>query len=126
MDCVQNAGLVQSASCASQQAEAESAEHGLLLLVSAIKLLVEIALMALVGQFVLGLLAGAKREGNFFYRTLQIVTGPVLKGVRWIAPRMVLDRHIPLAALVLLASAWMVATIVKVDICLRVGLELCR
>ena len=102
------------------------AERDLLLFISAIKLLVEIALMALVGQFVLGLLAGAKREGNLFYRTLQIVTGPVLKGVRWMAPRIVLDRHIPLAALVLLATAWMLATIVKVDICLRVGLELCR
>jgi hypothetical protein len=102
------------------------AEHVLLLFVSAIKLVVEIALMALAGQFVLGLLAGAKRDGNIFYRTLQVVTGPVLKSVRWMAPRVVLDRHIPLAALVLLASAWMVATVVKVDLCLRVGMELCR
>jgi len=98
----------------------------LLLLVSAIKLVVEIALMALAGQFVLGLLAGAKRDGNFFYRTLQVVTNPVLKGVRWMAPRVVLDRHIPLAALVLLASAWLVATVLKVDLCLRVGIEQCR
>ena len=98
----------------------------MLLFVSAIKLVVEIALMALAGQFVLGLLAGAKREANFFYRVLQVVTGPVYKGVRWIAPRMVLDRHIPLAALVLLVSAWMVTTVVKVDLCMRVGIELCR
>ena len=42
------------------------------------------------------------------------------------APRVVLDRHMPLAAFVLLASVWMVATVVKVDICLRVGIELCR
>jgi len=97
-----------------------------LLFVSAIKLVVEIALMALAGQFVLGLLAGAKRDGNFFYRTLQVVTNPVLKGVRWMAPRVVLDRHIPLAALVLLASAWLVATVLKVDLCLRVGIEQCR
>jgi hypothetical protein len=98
----------------------------LLLFVSAIKLLAEIALMALAGQLLLGLLAGAKREGNVFYRTLQVLTGPVLKGVRILAPRVVLDRHIPLAALVLLASVWMVATVAKVDICLRVGLEVCR
>ncbi len=98
----------------------------LLLFVSAIKLVVEIALMALAGQFVLGLLAGAKRDGNFFYRMLQVVTNPVLKGVRWMAPRVVLDRHIPLAALVLLASAWLVATVLKVDLCLRVGIEQCR
>ena len=82
--------------------------------------------MALAGQFVLGLLAGAKRDRNFFYRVLQVVTGPVLKGVRWLAPRVVLDRHVPLAAFVLLASIWLVATMVKVDICLRVGIEQCR
>jgi len=98
----------------------------LLLFVSAVKLVVEIALMALAGQFVLGLLAGAKRDRNFFYRVLQVVTGPVLKGVRWLAPRVVLDRHVPLAAFVLLTSIWLVATTVKVDICLRVGVEQCR
>ena len=54
----------------------------LLLTVSAIKLVAEIALMALAGQFVLGLLAGAKRDSNFFYRVLQVITSPVLKGVR--------------------------------------------
>ena len=123
---MQNAGVVQRAAHAWRDGSRRLAEQGLLLFVSAIKLLAEIALMALAGQFVLGLLAGAKRDGNFFYRTLQVITGPVLKGVRWMAPRAVLDRHIPLAALVLLASTWMVATVVKVDICLRVGLELCR
>lgn len=124
---MQNAGLVQSvAKCRVSGPPPSPAEHVVLLFVSAIKLVVEIALMALAGQFVLGLLAGAKRDGNIFYRTLQVVTGPVLKSVRWMAPRVVLDRHIPLAALVLLASAWMVATVVKVDICLRVGMELCR
>lgn len=110
-----------------RRTEAELARSALLLLfVSAIKLVVEIALMALAGQFVLGLLAGAKRDRNFFYRLLQVLTNPVLKGVRTIAPRVVLDRHLPLAAFVLLASVWLVVTLVKVDLCLRVGLEQCR
>jgi hypothetical protein len=127
VECVQNAGLVQPVAGAdSTVGDRAQAEHVLLLFVSAIKLMVEIALMALAGQFLLGLLAGAKREGNVFYKTLQVVTGPVLRGVRFLAPRVVLDRHIPLAALVLLASIWMVATVAKVDICLRVGMELCR
>jgi len=98
----------------------------MLLLVSAVKLIVEIALMALAGQFVLGLLAGTKREGNFFYRLLQVLTQPVVKGVRYIAPRAVLDRHLPFAAFVLLLSIWIVATLVKVDLCLRVGIDQCR
>ena len=37
----------------------------MLLLVSIFKLVAEIALLALLGQWVLGLLAGAKREQNF-------------------------------------------------------------
>ena len=98
----------------------------MLLIVSAVKLIVEIALMALAGQFVLGLLAGARREGNFFYRVLQVVTQPVVKGVRLITPRVVLDRHLPFAAFVLLLSLWIVATVVKVEICMRVGIEQCR
>lgn len=98
----------------------------MLLFVSSIKLVVEIALMALAGQFVLGLLAGQRRDGNFFYRVLQVVTGPVVKTVRFIAPRVVLDRHLPIAAFVLLMSIWLVATMVKVDLCLKVGVEQCR
>ena len=98
----------------------------MLLLVSAIKLVVEIALMALAGQFVLGLLAGKRRDGNVFYRVLQVVTSPVLRGMRLIAPRVVLDRHLPLAAFVLLLSVWVVVTAVKVDFCLKVGVEQCR
>ncbi|HEX2542390.1 MAG TPA: hypothetical protein VHM00_15070 [Caldimonas sp.] len=98
----------------------------LLLIVSAIKLVVEIALMALAGQFLLGLLAGARRESNFFYRVLKVMTDPVVKGVRFLTPRVVLDRHVPVAAFALLASIWLVTTIVKIDICLRVGIDQCR
>jgi hypothetical protein len=98
----------------------------LLLTVSAIKLLAEIALMALAGQFLLGLLAGRRRESNFFYRLLQVLTNPVVRGMRFITPRAVLDRHVPLAAFALLASVWFAVTLVKVDVCLRIGIEQCR
>jgi hypothetical protein len=98
----------------------------LLLTVSAIKLVAEIALMALAGQFVLGLLAGRRRDSNFFYRILQVVTAPVVRGVRLITPRAVLDRHLPLASFVLLASIWIAVTLVKIDLCLRIGIEQCR
>jgi len=98
----------------------------MLLAASAVKLVAEIALLALAGQFVLGLLAGARRESNFFYRLLQVLTQPFVRGVRAITPRAVLDRHVPLAAFVLLLSLWVVATIVKVESCLRIGVESCR
>ena len=40
----------------------------MLLLVSSIKLVAEIALMALIGQWLVGLMAGQRREQNVFYR----------------------------------------------------------
>ena len=98
----------------------------MLLIVSSIKLVAEIALMALAGQFLLGLLAGVKREKNFFYRLLQVLTTPFVKGMRLITPRAVIDRHIPLAAFVLLAMVWVMATLMKINVCLEIGVEQCR
>jgi hypothetical protein len=97
-----------------------------LLLASSVKLIAEIALLALAGQWVLGLLAGSKREQNLFYRLLQVLTNPFVKTVRFITPRFVLDRHIPLAAFVLLASVWLVATMAKINLCLQIGVQACR
>jgi hypothetical protein len=98
----------------------------MLLLVSSIKLVVEIALMALVGQFLLGLLAGAKRDGNLFYGVLDVLTRPFVKLTRMITPRVVLDRHVPLATFFLLALVWLVATGMKINLCVQVGLQQCR
>lgn len=98
----------------------------MLLLVSTIKLVAEIALLAFAGQFVLGLLAGAKREANFFYRLFDILTKPFVRVMRAITPRVVLDRHVPLAAFVALLSVWFIATIAKVNVCLQIGMEHCK
>ncbi len=98
----------------------------MLLLASSVKLVAEIALLALAGQWVLGLLAGSKRDQNLFYRLLQVLTNPFVKTMRLITPRFVLDRHIPLAAFVLLASVWLVATIAKINLCLQIGVQACR
>lgn len=96
------------------------------MLVEVVKLLTEIALMALLGQGILALLAGAGRDRNLFYQVFRIVTRPVLAGVRWITPRVVLDRHVPLVAVLLLAFIWLFATITKIDLCVRIGVHLCK
>ena len=98
----------------------------MLLVVSSIKLIAEIALMAVVGQWLLGLLAGAKRESNFFYQTLGILTKPFVKGVRLMTPRVVIDRHIPLATCLLLALVWIAATAAKINLCLQAGVQTCQ
>lgn len=98
----------------------------MLLLVEILKMLAEIALMALAGQWVLGLLAGAKREQNLFYQLFQVLTRPLIAGARWVTPKMVLDRHLPLVAFLLLFFVWVVATMTKIDICVRIGVHLCK
>jgi hypothetical protein len=97
-----------------------------LLLVNILKTIVEIALMALVGQWVLGLLAGAKRETNFFYRVLQVVTRPFVRLARLLSPPIVLDRHVPLVAFLLLAFSWLLVTKWKIDLCIEIGIEVCK
>ena len=98
----------------------------MLTVVSILKLVAEIALLALAGQWVLGMLAGAKREQNLFYQMLQIVTRPFVAGARVITPKLVLDRHLPLVAFLLLLFLWLGATVAKINICLRIGVELCQ
>jgi hypothetical protein len=100
--------------------------HAVVLVVSAVKLLAEIALMALVGQWLLGLLAGAKRDTNFFYQLLKVVTNPVTKAARFLAPRVVLDRHIPLVAFLLMSFTWVVSTLMKISLCVEAGVQTCR
>lgn len=98
----------------------------MLTLVSIFKLLAEIALLALAGQWLLGLLAGAKREQNLFYQVLQVLTRPFVTGARLITPRVVIDRHVPLVAFLLLLSVWVVATLAKISICVEMGVHLCQ
>lgn len=93
---------------------------------SVLKLLAEIALLALAGQWLLGLLAGARREQNVFYQLLQVVTRPVVAGARLITPKLVIDRHLPLVAFLVLLFVWLAATLAKINICLRIGVELCK
>jgi hypothetical protein len=98
----------------------------LLTLVSVIKLVAEIALLALAGQWVLGILAGARRDQNLFYQLLQVMTRPFVAGARWITPRIVVERHVPLVAFLVLMFIWLGATIAKINICLEIGVQLCK
>lgn len=98
----------------------------MLLAVTALKLIAEIALLALLGRFILGLLAGAKRDQNLFYQLLSVLTRPFERLTRALSPRQVLDRHIPLATGLLLLSLWFISLLMKVQICVEIGVEQCR
>lgn len=98
----------------------------MLIVLSAIKLVAEIALLALLGQWVLGLIAGARRDQNLFYQLLQQMTWPFVRLAGWVSPRMVLERHRPLVAFLILAFVWLAATAAKIKHCLEIGVQLCR
>ncbi len=98
----------------------------MLLVVTALKLITETALMVLVGQWLLGVLAGARREGNLAYQLLQLAGRPFVAVARRLSPRCVVDRHLPLVAALLLAFAWLVLTLFKIRLCLQVGIAACQ
>jgi hypothetical protein len=98
----------------------------MLTLVTAIKLISEIALLALLGQWLIGLMSGAARGRNPFYALLQLLGRPWIRVARWLSPRVVLDCHVPLVAFLLLLLVWGAASLAKISICLQIGVALCR
>ena len=63
-----------------------------------IQLVVAIALMGLVGQAILYVLAGEGREKNLFYQIIRIIPSPFVKLFRLVTPKVFPDRVIPFAA----------------------------
>lgn len=63
-----------------------------------VQLVVAIALMGLIGQAILYVLAGPNRDKNIFYQILRTIPSPFVKVFRWITPRSIPDRLIPFAA----------------------------
>lgn len=97
----------------------------MLMLILALKAIIEIALLALLGQGVLGLLAGPQRQHNIVYRIFEAVGRPFVSLTRWITPRIVLDRHLPLVAFLLLGFAWLGVTAAKISHCRDIGVASC-
>jgi len=93
---------------------------------NAIQLILYIALLALVGQGVLYVLTGVRRDTNVFYRLLQVIAKPFTRPVRWITPRQVDDRHVPLVTFFLLLIVYTVVTFEKIDLCISSNMVGCR
>lgn len=77
------------------------------LLIRAAKAIVEVAGFAYIGQAVVALFAGARRETNVVYQIFRIVTSPVTRATRFVMPKFIPDRHIPFVGFGLLLWAWM-------------------
>jgi hypothetical protein len=96
-----------------------------LFIVSVLRALVEVALLGLIGQGVLALLAGGRRHNNFVYRLFLVITGPVIKVCRWVTPKIIIDKHLPFVAFFLLFWLWIVLAWVKRELCVMSGLTGC-
>ena len=98
----------------------------MLTLLNILQLVFYIALLALVGQGVLYVLAGARRNDNIFYRLLQVVSKPFTVLVRWFTPRQVDDRHVPVVTFLLLLIVYAVVTFEKIHLCMAANMAGCR
>ena len=94
----------------------------MLIALNALQLVLYIALLALAGQAVLWLLAGAKRESNFFYKLLQVLSMPFTRVVRKMTPRQVSDGQVPVATFLLLAVLYAVVTFEPANLCVTSNL----
>lgn len=90
-------------------------------LIVILKALIEVAGVAFLGQGVLWLLAGAKRDQNQVYKLFQVLTSPVTRLTRMITPRIVLDQHIGLVSFFLVLVIWVVLLGFKAKTCLGLG-----
>ena len=88
-----------------------------LFIVSSLKALVEIAGMALIGQGLIGVLAGKSRQENFVYRIFLVITSPIFKIARAISPRFIADAHLGLASFFILFWLWVALVLAKGYVC---------
>jgi hypothetical protein len=91
-----------------------------------LQLVLYIPLLALLGQGILYVLAGPRRQGNFFYQLLQLLSKPFTFVVRKITPRQVGDHQVPIVTFFLLVIVYIVVTLERIQLCLQAGIEVCR
>jgi hypothetical protein len=81
------------------------------------QLILYIPLLALLGQGLLYVLAGARRDDNFFYQLLKLIAKPFTFVVRKLTPRKVADEHVPIVTFLLLLIVYFVVTFERINLC---------
>jgi len=79
--------------------------------------LILVAGLSLFGQFIVGMFNWRRRHDNFIYQLFGILTGPVVRLVRVVTPRVVLDQHVPVVAFLLLLFGYLVVGLWHRDVC---------
>jgi len=94
----------------------------MLTVLNLLQLVLYIALLALLGQGILYVLAGARREFNVFYKLLQVVAKPFTWVVRKLTPVQVSDTQVPVITFLLLAVIYVIVTLERANLCVTSGL----
>lgn len=92
-----------------------------------VQLLIAIPLLAILGQGVVWILArafGQPPETNIFYRLLKTIASPVVRAVRFITPRFIIDARLPFVALSLLLVGYLWVMLAISSLCERHGLAI--
>ena len=99
----------------------------MLQLLDTLQVVFYVPMLALLGQGLLFVLAGARREGNFFYTTLRLIARPFTFVVRKLSPALIEDRHVPVITFVLLLIASFIVFAERgVLMCQQLGYLDCR
>jgi hypothetical protein len=98
----------------------------MLTVLNALQLVLYIALLALLGQGVLYFLAGHKRDTNFFYGLLKVVSKPFTSVTRKLTPAKVADEHVPIVTFFLLLILYVIVTFEKVNLCINSQMVGCK
>lgn len=102
---------------------------GMLWLAVTLKLLAEVALMALLGRWLLGWLVGGARERNAAWQVLAVVTRPPLRLAQALLRQAAPARGTHALAFAGLLTAWLGATAWKVQLvraCIAAGVGACQ
>ena len=91
-----------------------------------VQLVLYIALLSLLGQGILYVLAGAKRDTNLFYGLLKIISKPFTVLLRKVTPAKVADHHVPIVTFLVLLLTYAVVTFEKINLCVGLQMVGCR
>jgi hypothetical protein len=82
--------------------------------------------LALFGQGLLFVLAGAKRETNLFYQLFVVLNRPWVWIARKITPRAVAEQHLAIVAFFVVSVLYLAVTLAKIEHCISVQMVGCR
>lgn len=98
----------------------------MLLLLNISQLVAYIGLLAMLGQGLLFILAGQKRQGNLFYQLFQVLNKPWFALARWLSPAKVAVQHHGYVGFFVLGVLYLAITVAKIEHCIGVGMVGCR